>query len=68
MYTDDKISGGRIFEFFLLLRDDAASWGNWFTFSVLRHCNSLVYEHQHIQKECWKQVDVGIYMDNAAND
>jgi len=56
MYADDKISGGRIFEFFLLLRNDAASLDNWFIFNVLRDCNSLVYEHQHNQKECWKQV------------
>jgi len=49
---------GHLFEFFLLLRNDTASLGNWFTFNVLSHCNNLVYEHQHIQKECWKQVVV----------
>jgi len=58
---------GYLFEFFLLLRNDAVSLGNWFTFSVLRYCNSLIYEYQHIQKECWKQVNIWICMDNAAN-
>jgi hypothetical protein len=49
---------GHLFEFLLLLRNDAASLGNWFIFIVLRQCNILIYEGQHIQKECWKQVDV----------
>ena len=42
---------GYLFEFFLLLRNDAASLSNWFTFDVLRHCNILIYENQHIQKD-----------------